>query len=100
MGYSYSEDNGKSWSKVKSLGKPCVMAFTSIVRLNNGDYMGFYHRGYKDRDQSPLTLWSAISHDGGITWNESVKIAEVKTFTLRTLCLSSSEWKTVSLYCP
>ena len=58
MGYSYSEDNGKSWSKVKSLGKPCVMAFTSIVRLNNGDYMGFYHRGYKDRDQSPLTLWS------------------------------------------
>lgn len=78
MGYSYSEDKGKSWSKVKSLGKPCVMAFTSIVRLNNGDYMGFYHRGYKDRDQSPLTLWSAISHDGGITWNESVKIAEVE----------------------
>ena len=78
MGYSYSEDNGKSWSKVKSLHKPCVMAFTSIVRLKNGDYMGFYHRGYKDRDQSPLTLWSAVSHDGGLTWDESVKIASVE----------------------
>lgn len=78
MGYSYSEDNGKSWSKVKSLHKPCVMAFASIVRLKNGDYMGFYHRGYKDRDQSPLTLWSAVSHDGGLTWDESVKIASVE----------------------
>ena len=55
MGYSYSEDNGKSWSKVKSLGKPCVMAFTSIVRLNNGDYMGLLSQGdTKDRDQSPF----------------------------------------------
>lgn len=78
MGYSYSEDNGKTWSPVKSLHKPCVMAFTSIVRLANGDYMGFYHRGYKDRDQSPLTLWSAVSHDGGLTWDESVKIAALE----------------------
>ena len=78
MGYSYSEDNGESWSTVKSLNKPCVMAFSSIVHLNNGDYMGFYHRGYKDKDQSPLTLWSAVSHDGGVTWDESVKIAEVE----------------------
>ena len=44
MGYSCSEDGGKTWSKVKMLGKPCIMAFTSIIRLNNGDYLGMYHR--------------------------------------------------------
>ena len=40
MGYSYSEDRGRTWSEVKSLEKPCVMAFSSIVKLNNGDYLG------------------------------------------------------------
>lgn len=74
MGYSYSLDKGKTWSAVASLSKPCVMAFSSIVRLKNGDYMGFYHRGYNDHDVSPLTLWSSISKDGGLTWGESRKI--------------------------
>lgn len=77
MGYSCSDDGGKSWSDVVSLGKPCVMAFSSIVRLKNGDYLGMYHRGYKDRDQSPLTLWSALSHDGGLSWTPSVQVAAV-----------------------
>lgn len=77
MGYCYSENMGKTWSAVKSLGKPCVMAFSSIVKLNNGDYMGFYHRGANDRDASPLTLWKSVSHDGGITWEESELIGKM-----------------------
>lgn len=76
MGYSYSEDNGQTWSKVKSLNKPCVMAFSSIVKLNNGDYLGVYHRGANDNDCPPLTLWSSVSHDGGLNWDKSVKIGE------------------------
>lgn len=78
MGYSYSEDRGRTWSEVKSLEEPCVMAFSSIVKLNNGDYLGVYHRGFNDQDRSPLTLWSSVSHDGGLTWEASVKIAEVE----------------------
>lgn len=68
MPYSYSEDMGQSWSPMKSLGMPCVMAFSSITQLSNGYYLGLYHRGYNDEDKSPLTLWQSISKDGGLTW--------------------------------
>lgn len=78
MGYSYSEDAGKTWSPVRSLNKPCVMAFSSIVKLENGDYMGLYHRGNNDLDRPPLTLWKAISHDGGLTWDEPVMVGQME----------------------
>ncbi len=77
MAYSCSEDGGKTWSEVHRLGKPCIMAFTSIVRLKNGDYLGMYHRGNSDRDRSPLKLWQAVSHDGGLSWDESRMVGEV-----------------------
>lgn len=78
MGLSYSEDNGETWTACTSLNKPCVMAFSSIVKLANGDYLGLYHRGYNDKDQKPLTLWQSISKDGGLTWGESVMVGEVE----------------------
>lgn len=78
MGQSYSEDHGKTWSPVVSLHKPCVMAFASIVQLKNGDYLGLYHRGANDEDRPPLTLWQAISKDGGLTWGESEMVGEVE----------------------
>lgn len=78
MPMTYSEDGGKSWSPVRSLNKPCVMAFSSIVKLKNGDYLGLYHRGQNDRDRPPLTLWQSVSHDGGLTWSESVKVGEME----------------------
>ncbi|MGL5683190.1 MAG: sialidase family protein [Marinifilaceae bacterium] len=79
MSLSYSEDYGKSWSPVKSLEKPCIMAFASMVRCENGDYLGFYHRGGGDgtSDGNKLTLWQSRSTDGGVTWEESIKIADV-----------------------
>ena len=77
MVYSCSEDNGKTWSKMVRLGKPCIMAFTSIIRLKNGDYLGMYHRGNSDQDRAPLKLWQSVSHDGGLTWDESRLVGEV-----------------------
>lgn len=76
MSQTWSEDGGKTWTPVKSLDKPCVMAFSSIIRLENGDYLGLYHRGHEDRDRSPLKIWQAISTDGGVTWGESTMVAE------------------------
>lgn len=76
MGYSFSEDGGRSWSTVRNLGKPCIMAFTSIIRLKNGDYLGMYHRGLSDKDRHPLKLWQAVSHDGGLSWDESRLVGE------------------------
>lgn len=76
MAYSCSEDGGNTWSKLKRLGKPCIMAFTSILLLENGDYLGIYHRGNSDQDRAPLKIWQAVSHDGGLTWDESRLVGE------------------------
>lgn len=76
MSYTYSENLGETWTPMKSLGMPCVMAFSSIIRLKNGDYLGLYHRGYNDLDKSPLTLWQSISNDGGLTWNTPVLVGK------------------------
>jgi hypothetical protein len=78
MGYSVSEDGGRTWSPVKDLGKPCIMAFTSIIPLKNGDLLGMYHRGNSDQDRNPLKLWQAVSHDGGLSWDESVLVGEME----------------------
>lgn len=78
MGMSYSEDDGKTWTPARSLGKPCVMAFSSIVRLKNGNYLGLYHRGFEDRDESPLTIWQSISKDGGLSWGKPRCVASVE----------------------
>lgn len=78
MSQTWSEDGGKTWTPVKSLGKPCVMAFSSIVKLQNGDYLGLYHRGPDDKDKSPLKIWQSISTDGGVTWGESVMVGEME----------------------
>lgn len=77
MGQSYSEDGGKTWSPVRSLNKPCVMAFSSIVKLSNGDYLGLYHRGNADQDRPPLTLWKAVSSDGGLSWGEPAMVGKM-----------------------
>lgn len=77
MVYSCSEDGGRTWSRIVDLGKPCIMAFTSIIRLKNGDYLGMYHRGNTEQDRAPLKLWQSVSHDGGLTWDESRLVGEV-----------------------
>lgn len=76
MSQTWSEDGGKTWTPVRSLGKPCVMAFSSIIQLQNGDYLGLYHRGHEDNDKPPLKIWQSISRDGGVTWEESTMVGE------------------------
>lgn len=68
MPVTYSEDNGENWTPFTSLNMPCVMAFSSIMKLKNGDYLGLYHRGNDDRDRVPLKVWQSISKDGGLSW--------------------------------
>ncbi len=78
MGMSCSEDGGETWTRAKSLGMPCVMAFSSVVRLKNGNWLGLYHRGHEDKDESPLTVWQSISKDGGLTWRKPRRVAAVE----------------------
>lgn len=69
-----SEDGGKSWKEMPALGFECVMTFSSVVRLNDGNYKGFYHRS----KGSTLEVLQTKTSDGGITWSEPEVIADVE----------------------
>jgi len=69
-----SEDGGKTWTELPPLRLECVMTFSSVVRLEDGSYMGFYHR----RKGDSLILLQTRTNDGGMTWSEPVIIADLE----------------------
>lgn len=69
-----SEDGGKTWTELPPLGLECVMAFSSVVRLSDGNYMGFYHR----RKGESLVVLQTKTEDGGMRWSEPEVIADVE----------------------
>lgn len=73
-----SEDEGQTWKEMPPLGFPCVMTFSSIVRLNDGRYLGLYHKGPDGADKAPLEVLQTISADGGFTWSEPRVVASVE----------------------
>jgi len=69
-----SEDDGNTWTEMTPLGFECVMTFSSIIRLRDGNYKGFYHR----RKGKSLEVLQTKTSDGGMTWSEPEVIADVK----------------------
>lgn len=72
-----SEDNGVTWKEMPPLRFPCVMTFSSMVRLKDGRYLGLYHKGPDGKDRAPLVVLQTISDDGGFSWSEPQVVAEV-----------------------
>jgi len=72
-----SEDAGKTWKEMPPLGFPCVMTFSSIVRLKDGRYLGLYHKGPGGADKTPLEVLQTITADGGLSWSAPVVVAAV-----------------------
>jgi hypothetical protein len=73
----HSEDNGKNWTEMPPLGFPCIMTFSSIVRLRDGAYLGLYHTGLENKDKPPLKVLQTITRDGGFIWSPPAVVAEV-----------------------
>lgn len=73
-----SEDDGATWKEMPPLGFPCVMTFSSIVRLTDGRYLGLYHKGPDGKDKAPLEVFQTIIADGGFTWSEPKVVASVE----------------------
>lgn len=69
-----SEDNGKTWSELRSAGDwggIVIMGF--VERLKNGDYLAMFHddgRFFRDhgKQTGKFTLYQTLSHDGGLHW--------------------------------
>ncbi len=72
-----SEDEGRTWSAAPPLGKgfECIMAFSSVVRLKDGAYLGLYHSGPGGADRAPRK-YGSVTHDGGQTWESPFLVAE------------------------
>ncbi len=73
-----SEDDGVSWKEMPPLNLPCVMTFSSVMKLKNGSYLGLYHVGPDGKDRPPLKVLQTITGDGGFTWSEPKIVAEVE----------------------
>jgi len=69
MRQAHSLDNGETWTPFEPNGLRCIVAPITIVPIAGGRHLCAYHRGPEDKDRSPLTLWQAISGDGGLTWH-------------------------------
>ncbi len=76
MRQAVSLDNGQTWTPFEENGLRCIVAPITIVPIIGGRHLMMYHRGPNDQDRSPLTLWQAISNDGGLTWENQRLVAE------------------------
>ncbi len=71
-----SDDGGRTWREMEPLGEDfhCVMTFSSVTRLRDGTYAGFYHR----RISGSVQVLQTITKNGGLTWSKPQVIAEVE----------------------
>jgi len=73
-----SEDRGETWSEMEPLPFPCVMTFSSMVRLKDGRYLGLYHkRRTGGNERVRPEIHQTLSADGGLTWSTPRVVASV-----------------------
>ncbi len=79
---AYSEDGGKTWSKLEVLKNRdlgAIVVFADMVRLKDGSYMGTIHDSGRFMKGKYAHKWFSVftmtSRDGGMTWDDPVKIA-------------------------
>lgn len=73
-----SEDDGVTWKEMPPLGEAfrCVMTFSSMIRLKDGSYVGFYHRGEQQGESKASEIVQTRTTDGGLTWSAPQVIAQ------------------------
>ena len=81
---SVSEDDGATWTELKSIGDfGGIMTMASVELLASGDYMALFHddgrfitgRGKRSL-RSRFRIYKTLSSDGGMTWSDPEVIAK------------------------
>ena len=85
-----SEDGGKTWKELESLGFPNVMTFSSVIEKNpgkqDGQYIGLYHRAINLEEKEingensnirSLQVMQTETTDAGLTWSEPRMVCTV-----------------------
>jgi hypothetical protein len=71
MQRSYSEDDGKTWTPMESVGLECVMPFCSIEPIEGGKkLLGLTNirRPGETKETRSNVIAQSVSSDGGLTW--------------------------------
>jgi hypothetical protein len=83
-----SEDNGKTWTPLKSIGNwSGIVTMSSIVKLKDGNFMALFHdnnindflplpRKGQNEQAKVVKVYKTISSDGGLNWSYPELIAE------------------------
>lgn len=74
-----SEDDGVNWSPLEPIGDfGGIVAMSSLVRLNDGRYMTFFHddgRFLRDAKKvDKFIVFKSVSSDGGLTWSQPTEV--------------------------
>ena len=82
-----SEDKGETWSELEQVFDfGGIVAMGDVIRLNNGDYMAFFHDDARfingDMKRGRFTVYSTTSRDGGLTWSNPGIVATDKHMDL------------------
>ena len=78
MRQAVSLDEGETWTPLEPNGLQCIVAPITVLPISGGRHLCAYHRGPNDKDRSPLTLWQAVSDDGGLTWHDQRLVGELE----------------------
>ena len=88
-----SEDGGSTWREIPPLGgfereSPwrCVMTFSSIVRLKDGNYLGQFHRFKSPVNDDHYQIMQSITRDGGVTWSTPTVAFDGETMERKKPC--------------
>lgn len=76
-----SEDDGASWSPLKSIGNfGGIVAMSDLVRLKDGRYMAFFHDDgrflFGSGKVAKFRVFQTVSSDGGLTWSDPEIVTE------------------------
>lgn len=85
-----SEDGGATWKFMPPLGPDfaCVVAFSGMVRLSDGAFLGVFSRGKNPNgDGGDYRVMGSFTRDGGLTWEKPFVLAEKtgRSFLLPTV---------------